>query len=97
MDAMLAIVNARDLQPDDIREIVLYAGSNILNPIRYQTARDELEGKFCLPFLLAAIIRSRKAGCQRVFAGLCQCAPDAGAYGPDPNGVRSRNRGQGVG
>jgi 2-methylcitrate dehydratase PrpD len=62
MDAMLAIVNARDLQPDDIREIVLYAGSNILNPIRYQTARDELEAKFCMPFLLAAIIRSRKAG-----------------------------------
>lgn len=62
MDAMLAIVTERDIQPDDIKEIVLYAGSNILNPIRYQTAHDELEAKFCMPFLLAAIIRSRKAG-----------------------------------
>lgn len=62
MDAMLDIVVENDLAPADIREAVLYAGSNILNPIRYTSARDELEAKFCMPFLLAAIIRSRKAG-----------------------------------
>ncbi len=62
MDTMLSIVTEYDLQPEDIREIVLYAGSNILNPIRYKIAHDELEAKFCMPFLLAAITISRKAG-----------------------------------
>ncbi len=62
MDAMLALVNEYDLQPDDIQEVVLFAGTNILNPIRYETANDELEAKFCMPFLLAAIAISRKAG-----------------------------------
>jgi 2-methylcitrate dehydratase PrpD len=62
MDTMLALVQENDLQAQDIEEVVLYAGSNILNPIRYETAQDELEAKFCMPFLLAAIILSRKAG-----------------------------------
>ena len=62
LDAMLALVIENDLQPQDIKEVVLFAGSNILNPIRYETARDELEAKFCMPFLLAAIAISRKAG-----------------------------------
>ncbi len=64
MDAMLAIVTEHDLSADDIQEVVLFAGSNILNPIRYKIATDELEAKFCMPFLLAAIILSRKAGVQ---------------------------------
>ncbi|MCG6929284.1 MAG: MmgE/PrpD family protein, partial [Desulfofustis sp.] len=64
MDAMLAIVTEHDLIASDIKEVVLYAGSNILNPIRYTIARNELEGKFCMPFLLAAIILSRNAGVQ---------------------------------
>ena len=62
MDAMLSIVTEHDIKADDIREVVLFAGSNILNPIRYKIAQDELEAKFCMPFLLAAIILSRKAG-----------------------------------
>jgi len=62
MDVMLSIVTENDIQPDRIKEVVLYAGSNILNPIRYKIARNELEGKFCMPFLLAAIAISRKAG-----------------------------------
>jgi len=62
MDAMLSIVTENNIQPEDIKEVVLYAGSNILNPIRYQIARNELEAKFCMPFLLAAIAISRKAG-----------------------------------
>ena len=64
MDAMRAIVIENDLKPDDIQEIVLYAGNNILNPIRYTTAENELQAKFCMPFLLAAIVISRKAGVQ---------------------------------
>ena len=62
MDAMRAIVMENDLKPDDIREVVLYAGNNILHPIRYTTAANELQAKFCMPFLLAAIVISRKAG-----------------------------------
>lgn len=62
MDAMLSIVTEHDLKPEDIREVTLFAGSNILKPIRYKIAHDELEAKFCMPFLLAAIIISRKAG-----------------------------------
>lgn len=62
MDTMLAIVSEHDIQPDDIQKTVLYAGSNILNPIRYEIAHDELEAKFCMPFLLAAIAISRNAG-----------------------------------
>jgi 2-methylcitrate dehydratase PrpD len=62
MDAMLGIVVEKDLKPEDIENVVLYAGSNILNPIRYEVARNELEAKFCMPFLLCAIAISRKAG-----------------------------------
>ena len=64
IDAMRAIVMENDLKPDDIQEVVLYAGNNILNPIRYITAENELQAKFCMPFLLAAILISRKAGVQ---------------------------------
>lgn len=64
IDAMRAIVIENDLKPDDIEAVVLYAGSNILNPIRYTTAENELQAKFCMPFLLAAITISRKVGVQ---------------------------------
>lgn len=64
MDAMRAIVTENDLKPEDIEAVVLYAGKNILNPIRYITAENELQAKFCMPFLLAAITISRKAGVQ---------------------------------
>ena len=62
MDTMLNLVVENDIRPEDIAGAVLYAGSNILNPIRYETATNELEAKFCMPFLLAAIAISRKAG-----------------------------------
>jgi len=62
MDAMRTVVLENNLKPDDIKEVVLYAGYNILNPIRYTSAEDELQAKFCMPFLLAAIAVSGKAG-----------------------------------
>ncbi len=62
MDAMLALVKEADLKPGDVAEVVLFAGNNILNPIRYKVAGDELQAKFCMPFLLSAILLSRKAG-----------------------------------
>src|SRR5262249_54149697 len=38
------------------------AGTNILNPLRYKTAKTELEAKFCLPFMMSAIALRRRAG-----------------------------------
>jgi len=75
MDAMLAVVKEHDLRPDDIAEVVLYAGSNILNPIRYRIAHNELEGKFCMPFLLAAIAISRRAGVKEFTDEFVNAAP----------------------
>lgn len=62
MDAMLALIREHNIKSDDVVEVVLFAGHNILNPIRYQIAQNELQAKFCMPFLLSAIIISRRAG-----------------------------------
>lgn len=62
MDAMLALTREEDLKPEDVAEVVLFAGHNILRPIRYQIARNELQAKFCMPFLLSAMLLSRRAG-----------------------------------
>jgi 2-methylcitrate dehydratase PrpD len=62
MDAMLKLVVDHDVKPDQIRRIRLRAGSNILNPLRYKTAKTELEAKFCPPFMLSSIALRRKAG-----------------------------------
>ena len=62
MDAMLKIVVDHDIQPDQIEKIRVRAGSNILDPLRYKTAKTELEAKFCLPFLMTALVLRRKAG-----------------------------------
>ncbi len=40
----------------------VYAGTNILNPIRYPIAANHLQAKFSLPAALAMIALARKAG-----------------------------------
>jgi 2-methylcitrate dehydratase PrpD len=62
MDAMLKLVTDHDVKPDQIQRIRLRAGTNILNPLRYKTAKTELEAKFCPPFMLSSIALRRKAG-----------------------------------
>lgn len=62
MDTMLAVMDENNLKTEDIKSVVLYAGTNILKPIRYEIATNELEAKFCMPFLLTAMIVSGKAG-----------------------------------
>jgi 2-methylcitrate dehydratase PrpD len=62
LDAMLKLVVDHDLKPEQIRAVRLRAGSNILEPLRYRTAKTELEAKFSIPFLLSSIILRRKAG-----------------------------------
>jgi len=62
MDAMLKLVVDHDIKPDQIKQVRVRAGSNILEPLRYKTAKTELEAKFCLPFLMTALVLRRKAG-----------------------------------
>jgi 2-methylcitrate dehydratase PrpD len=62
MDAMLVLMNEEKLLPTDVKKITLFAGSNVLGPIRFKVARTALEGKFSLQFLLSAIILRGKAG-----------------------------------
>ena len=62
MDAMGKLMRDNGLGADDIERVTLYAGTNILGPIRFEVANTELEGKFCMAFLLAAIIIAGKAG-----------------------------------
>jgi 2-methylcitrate dehydratase PrpD len=62
MDAMRTLVTTHDVKPDQIKGIRLRAGSNILNPLRYPIAHNELEAKFCPAFMLSAIALRRKAG-----------------------------------
>jgi 2-methylcitrate dehydratase PrpD len=62
MDAMLKLVTDHDVKPDQIARVRVRAGSNILNPLRYKTAKTELEAKFCLPFMMTSIALKRRAG-----------------------------------
>jgi 2-methylcitrate dehydratase PrpD len=62
MDAMRRLVLENDVKPDTIKAIRIRAGSNILNPLRYDIASNELEAKFCPAFMVSAIALRRKAG-----------------------------------
>lgn len=62
MDAMKKIMIDNNIEPNDIKHVKLFAGNNILGPIRYTIAHNELEGKFSMAFLLSAIIISGQAG-----------------------------------
>jgi 2-methylcitrate dehydratase PrpD len=75
MDAMLKVVTDHNIQPPQIKAIRLRAGSNILDPLRYKTAKTELEAKFCVPFLLGVIALRRKAGIQEFTDEFVSSAP----------------------
>ena len=62
MDAMRRLVIDNDIHPDNIAAIRVRAGTNILNPLRYDIATNELEAKFCPAFMVSAIALRRKAG-----------------------------------
>jgi len=62
MDAMLKAVMDHDIKPEQVKAVRVRAGSNVLDPLRYKIATNELEAKFCLPFLMASLILRRKAG-----------------------------------
>src|SRR5262245_25723790 len=75
LDAMLKVVVDNDLKPEQIKAVRLRAGSNILEPLRYKTAKTELEAKFSVPFLLTSIILRRKAGIAEFTDAFVSSAP----------------------
>ncbi len=62
MDALKDLIQEKKINYKDISNIKLFAAQNILGPIRYKFANTELEGKFCMHFLLSAIAITGKAG-----------------------------------
>lgn len=62
MDALLFLMRDEELTAADIEKVTLFAGTNVLGPIRFRIARTELEGKFSFAFLLSAIILAGRAG-----------------------------------
>ncbi|HVY65872.1 MAG TPA: MmgE/PrpD family protein [Gammaproteobacteria bacterium] len=75
MDAMRRLVVKHDVQPETIKAIRVRAGSNILNPLRYPIAHNELEAKFCPAFMVSAIALRRKAGIHEFNDEFVQSAP----------------------
>jgi 2-methylcitrate dehydratase PrpD len=75
MDAMRRLVIAHDVQADQIVAIRVRAGSNILNPLRYAIASNELEAKFCPAFMVSAIALRRKAGIREFNDEFVRSAP----------------------
>lgn len=75
MDAMRRLVINHDVKPEQIKAIRVRAGSNILNPLRYDIATNELEAKFCPAFMVSAIALRRKAGIHEFNDEFVQSAP----------------------
>jgi 2-methylcitrate dehydratase PrpD len=75
MDAMLKLVTEHDVKPDQVARVRVRAGSNILNPLRYRTAKTELEAKFCLPFMMSSILLRRRAGIREFTDQFVSSAP----------------------
>ncbi len=75
MDAMRRLVLRHDVKPGQITAIRVRAGSNILNPLRYPIANNELEAKFCPAFMVSAIALRRKAGIHEFNDEFVQSAP----------------------
>lgn len=74
MDAMLKLVTTHNVDPTQVERIDFYAGSNILNPIRYPIAQNHLQAKFSMAALLAMIVLRRQAGRQEFTNAFIQSA-----------------------
>ena len=61
---MLKLVTEKNVDPKTVEKIDFFAGSNILNPIRYPIAQNHLQAKFSMAALLAMIVLKRQAGRQ---------------------------------
>jgi 2-methylcitrate dehydratase PrpD len=75
IDLMLKLVTENDVIPDDIEAVKVYAGTNILKPIRYPIAANHLQAKFSLPAALAMIALVRRAGKREFSDEFVRAAP----------------------
>ena len=64
MDALRNLLSDEGLTQEQVAEVHIFAGTNVLKPIRFDFATNELEAKFCFNFLLAAILVAGRAGKQ---------------------------------
>lgn len=62
MDAMLRLVTENAIEAEAVDHVDFFAGSNILDPIRYRIAVNHLQAKFSMAALLSMIILRRGAG-----------------------------------
>jgi 2-methylcitrate dehydratase PrpD len=65
MDAMKTLVSEHQVRPEEVDQVKVLTGSNVLpprGPLRYKKAQTALQGKFCVPFQMASMIIRRKAG-----------------------------------
>ena len=75
MDAMLKLIVDNDIKPQQVKAVRFCAGSNILNPLRYDVATTELEAKFCPAFMMSSLILRRKAGIREFTDEFVRSAP----------------------
>jgi 2-methylcitrate dehydratase PrpD len=75
IDLMLKLITEHDVKPEDIETVKVYAGTNILKPIRYPIAANHLQAKFSLPAALAMIALVRKAGKREFSDGFVGSSP----------------------
>jgi 2-methylcitrate dehydratase PrpD len=64
MDALRTLLADEGMHHAEVAKVHIYAGTNVLKPIRFTFATNELEAKFCFHFLLAAILVAGRAGKQ---------------------------------
>ena len=64
MDALLDLILENDIKPEQVEEVRLGAGNNIIQALRYQNPQNELEAKFSLQFCLGILLLRRRAGLQ---------------------------------
>jgi len=65
MDSMRDLLIKNRFRPEDVQRIRVTTSSNILppaGPLKYRKAENALQGKFCVPFQMAAMVIRHKAG-----------------------------------
>lgn len=64
MDTLLDLIIENNVKPEQVAQVRLGAGRNILAPLRYQEPQNALEAKFSLQFCLSILLLRRRAGLQ---------------------------------
>lgn len=67
IDAMLHLVNTYDIKPDEVEAVECLVPPFYRRvSLPFANASNKLEGKFCLPFVMAAAIKNRRVGLAQV-------------------------------